>query len=242
MLGLALSRFRNHVTVTEYSDTEREHNAQSQAPSNVYELLQTNVMTHNEKTKLENESKPIMEQHNPVNIFPLDWSEGARDINNWTHDPNNTTTSSFSSIKSSKNNCIEYDLVLGTDVLFSPSLVRPLLRTASLLTKSATGTCLFCMQIRCQDSHQTFLDIVNEYFDSCCDISETVYDTVGCAWGRFVECLVFEMKGGKQRNNANTEEFSSASVDSKKRKSVDACDNNVSDVGCKAKKTNGKKV
>jgi hypothetical protein len=216
LLGLALSRLLKYrVTVTEFSGPL---GAESQEPSSVYNLLQRNITRHNKK------QNDVMSD---VQIFPLDWSEAIRDINNWIDTQNNADNKCCSDDDNDNNiNSIsdnnhdistEFDLVLGTDVLFTPSLVVPLLLAASLLTKADTGTCLFCMQIRCEDSHQLFLQKAGEYFDSFRDISEEVYETTGCAWGRYVECFVFEMKGGRE-SAATTNE------NGKKRKNIHECD------------------
>lgn len=148
-----------------------------------------------------------------VKIHALDWSESVRDIHNWTSDSDRDGLDEDSKAH-------EFDLVVGTDVLFSPDLVLPLLKTASVLTKPLTGTCIFCMQIRCRDSHQLFLESVKEYFDFFRDVSEEVYATAGCAWGRHVECLVFEMKGGRRQCAS----LPSLSAESKKRKGIGATD------------------
>jgi hypothetical protein len=153
--------------------------------SSVYQLLHDNITHHNEQ---QHEQQKSHDETNKVQIFPLNWSEGVKDITNRINESNHSNTP-----------CVEYYLVVGTDVLFDPSLVLPLLNAASILTKTVTGSCIFCMQIRCKDSHQVFLEHVTDYFDTYCDISEDVYITTGCAWGRYVECFMFEMKGGKKK-------------------------------------------
>jgi hypothetical protein len=194
LLGLSLSRLQYDVTVSEYNEPI---SVVCQSPSSVYTILSDNITRHNEKLSDDDDE-------NKVQIFPLNWSESARDIHNWTHDKVNN--------KNAGGMCTEYDLVLGTDVFFDPTLVLPLLNTASLLTKTGTGTCLFCMQIRCKDSHQLFLEQVTNYFDSYRDISEEVYDITGCAWGRYVECLVFEMKGGKRSSCSSSSDVSATNT------------------------------
>ena len=81
----------------------------------------------------------------------------------------------------------EYDLVTGTDVIFRVDLVVPLLNVLSGMTKPITGMCYLCCQKRCPDSHEFFLEKLNEggWFDSWEDVSEEVWGVV--EWGRGVE-------------------------------------------------------
>lgn len=49
----------------------------------------------------------------------------------------------------------EWDTILGTDVIFSPSLVQPLLDTLLFLSHETT-TIYICVQVRCPTSHALF--------------------------------------------------------------------------------------
>ena len=173
LLGLSLSRLNFNVTVTEYNESPDD------TKSSVFQLLHDNVTQHNERMSQKSDEKI-------VSVYPLSWDKSNRDIRHMAS----------SAINIDNRESIDFDFVVGTDVLFAPHLVEPLLNAASILTKNNTGTCIFCMQIRCKDSHQLFLEKVGEYFDTYQDISEEVYATEGCGWGRHVECFVFEMKGG----------------------------------------------
>ena len=207
MLGIALSKLNCCVAVTEYNNPA-PCDDKPVTLSSVYKLLSENTASHN-SIQQDSERNSEVINDNEVKIFPLDWSECCRDMNSW--------------IRCEGLYKVEHDLVLGTDVLFTPTLVHPLLNTASILTKTDVGTCIFCMQIRCKDSHELFLSSVGQYFDSCRDISNDVYETAGCSWGKHVECLVFEMKGGKRKLRNNSMSPSTSCDDEKEHSNETSC-------------------
>jgi predicted nicotinamide N-methyase len=87
---------------------------------------------------------------------------------------------------------VPFDTLVGTDVLFSPRLVHPLLQTMKALSHSQT-TVYLCVQIRCAEAHGILLRDCGEYGFSVTDISEQVYQVNGCDWGRELECLVLRL-------------------------------------------------
>mmetsp|Transcript_23112 Transcript_23112/g.33858 ORF Transcript_23112/g.33858 Transcript_23112/m.33858 type:complete len:330 (-) Transcript_23112:30-1019(-) len=182
-LGLVLSKLKYSVTITEFDERSRC----SSPASGVYELLEKNVLEFNSGLNNLKEA---------VRVCRLDWTRSRQDITEWV----NAGIFSQNELQSG------FELVVGTDVLFSPALVRPLLSTASQLTREVSGECMFCMQIRCEDSHKLFLEAAHEYFDCVRDISEEVYTTPGCEWGKAMECLVFRMTGGKMKLVLQSEE------------------------------------
>ena len=177
LLGLVLSCVGMFdVTLTEYDDetSSISPTSDSVVSSGVYALLEANVKAHNY------EKRQGLLTGKEVTVHRLDWTK-----------PFEETPACWDATKATDH---KYDLVVGTDVVFTPSLVRPLLRTAASLTESS-GRCVLCMQIRCAESHELLLTCASEYFDCVTDISEEVYCTEGCDWGRAMECLVFELKG-----------------------------------------------
>jgi hypothetical protein len=186
MLGLVLSRLGLFdVTVTEYYDDMDDMASKSchAAPVGVFDLLERNVFRHNLMQSTPTKKKDPLAQSSSndseVKVRRLDWTKGLQDIASWEESAPTT---------------MQYDLVVGTDVVFTPSLVRPLLITAAALTKPS-GRCVICIQLRCTVSNELFISLMSEYFDSALNISESVYDTPGCEWGRHMECFVYEMKG-----------------------------------------------
>ena len=84
---------------------------------------------------------------------------------------------------------LPFDTIVGTDVLFSPKLVCPLLQTLQRFSHSNTRIYL-CVQIRCPTSHSLFLEKAGSYDLTVSDVTETVLQTNECQWGRDMECLV----------------------------------------------------
>lgn len=85
-----------------------------------------------------------------------------------------------------------FDTIVATDVLFSPKLVLPLLKSMKRLSHQST-TIYLCVQIRCTTSHDLFLEKASDYGLSVSNITESVYKEKGCEWGEEMECLVFHM-------------------------------------------------
>ncbi len=85
-----------------------------------------------------------------------------------------------------------YDVVLGTDVIFSVNLVPALIRSIeSTLKKRKTSVCYVCVQRRSADAHAEFLKLANEKFD----VYEIDKEEV-----RFTEddeCEIFELRWRK---------------------------------------------
>lgn len=80
-----------------------------------------------------------------------------------------------------------FDTILATDVLFSPELVEPLLKAASLLSKKNTVWFL-CVQKRCSKSHEEFLARAPGFGFHVHDLSDDLDD-----WGKAVECVLLRL-------------------------------------------------
>ena len=119
----------------------------------------------------------------------------------------------------------EFDFVTGTDVIFSKELAEPLLNTLSLLTKASTGVCYLCCQVRCEEAHEHFFSMLRagNYFNTCEEVSQEVWGTEGCQWGRASECRVWRMCGGRKRrgcdkSNGNNNDEKIGKEEKKKKK------------------------
>jgi hypothetical protein len=108
-----------------------------------------------------------------------------------------------------------FDTIVGTDVVFSPSLVCPLLETISLMArkrsrskrnkgqdKSATLIYL-CVQIRCADSHALLMSEASKYGLEVFDISEEL-KTQNCEWGLDLECVMLKINVLSKKNKIST--------------------------------------
>jgi Lysine methyltransferase len=86
-----------------------------------------------------------------------------------------------------------FDTLLGTDVIFTTSLVDPLLQTATYLSHEQTIWYL-CVQIRCAAAHELFLQQAPKYGFCVSDISAECFDmSHNCSWGKTLECFLFRI-------------------------------------------------
>jgi hypothetical protein len=85
-----------------------------------------------------------------------------------------------------------FDTLLGTDVIFTPHLVEPLLATAAFLSHPQT-TWYLCVQIRCDAAHQLFLEQAPTYGFDVTDISDELLQSKRCAWGKALDCFLFRI-------------------------------------------------
>jgi Lysine methyltransferase len=88
------------------------------------------------------------------------------------------------------------DTLVGTDVIFAPALVRPLLQTLHHVTHKQSVIYL-CVQVRCAKSHELFLQMAvqDEFQFELQDISADLYATlpVSCGCGADLECHILRM-------------------------------------------------
>lgn len=90
-----------------------------------------------------------------------------------------------------------YDTVIGTDVLFAPSLVAPLLETLQWATHT-NSIIHICVQIRCSVSHELFQTQACNYNLTIENISDQIYkDYPTIEWGRQLECIIFRLTRSK---------------------------------------------
>jgi predicted nicotinamide N-methyase len=131
----------------------------------------------------------------------LDWEHPERDTEFY---PNDLQPHSF-------------DTIVGTDVVFAPSLVEPLLSTLWLMSHDTTVVYL-CLQVRCPDSHQLLFAKAASHQWTIEDISKELASVPECAWGLHMECRILRLtriqdKNGitehseKKRKSRTTEEL-----------------------------------
>jgi predicted nicotinamide N-methyase len=105
-----------------------------------------------------------------------------------------------------------FDTIVGTDVIFTPALVEPLLDTLAYFSH-ATTVIYLCVQVRCVASHQQFFELLaasGRYDLVLQDISQEVFgeeaeQKCGKAdkipwrrWGRELECCLFRITHRKR--------------------------------------------
>jgi len=86
-----------------------------------------------------------------------------------------------------------FDTILGTDVIFSPALVEPLLYTLQYMSHSKT-TIYLCVQVRCATSHQMFLDKAASYNFAIQEITDHLDDMPSVKWSQDLECHLFRLQ------------------------------------------------
>ena len=85
-----------------------------------------------------------------------------------------------------------FDTIVGTDVVYTPSLVEPLLTTLRLMAHERTIVYL-CLQIRCEDSHQLLLRKASTFNWKVDDISQELKNMLSCSWGLDMECKLLQL-------------------------------------------------
>lgn len=89
---------------------------------------------------------------------------------------------------------LPFDTILGTDVIFSPALVEPLLETLAAMSHTKTRI-LLCVQVRCATSHQLLFDKAGSKGLQVKDVTETtIAVTPQCQWGIELECHLLELR------------------------------------------------
>uniref|UniRef100_A0A7S2PNE0 Calmodulin-lysine N-methyltransferase n=1 Tax=Skeletonema marinoi TaxID=267567 RepID=A0A7S2PNE0_9STRA len=122
-----------------------------------------------------------------------------------------------------------FDTIVGTDVVFSPSLVCPLLETIKLMARkkdveSTKATRIYlCLQVRCADSHSLLFSEAHKYGLEVVDVTGEL--TSCCPWAVELECLLLKINvkeepttHGKKRKKSSKEK-KSKKTSSKEKKS-----------------------
>ena len=91
-----------------------------------------------------------------------------------------------------------FDTVLGTDVIFNPNLVEPLLQTLAFLCRKPNGVVYICVQERCAASHAQFIRQAPDYGFEVQELTSDLNDIPSCQWGLAVECHLYRLS---QRSN-----------------------------------------
>jgi len=85
-----------------------------------------------------------------------------------------------------------FDTIVGTDVVFTPTLVEPLYKTLQFMSHANTNVYL-CLQERCARSHQLLLDKAAAFGFDLQDISSQFDGIASCRWGTSLECRLLHM-------------------------------------------------
>ena len=107
------------------------------------EVLLTEVAGAMDNLRRNVEANPVADDRYPCRAAALDWTNDAEVAAVAARGP--------------------WDVILGTDVIFRLDLVEPLLRTLWRCAHDETAVYL-CLQIRCPDSHASFLEKAPRFF------------------------------------------------------------------------------
>jgi Lysine methyltransferase len=111
-----------------------------------------------------------------VDVCALDWTRYERDV----------------AESNGKLAAGAFDTLLGTDVVFAPFLVEPLLQTAAFMSHPRTVWYL-CIQIRCAASHQMLLEKAPTFGFVITDITQEALALEQCSWGKAIDCLLYRI-------------------------------------------------
>jgi Lysine methyltransferase len=145
-------------------------------PTRVVLTETAEVLTNVEANATANELIGKLKSKHPVDVCALDWTRYERDV----------------AESKGKLAAGAFDTLLGTDVVFAPSLVEPLLQTAAFMSHSRTVWYL-CIQIRCAASHQMLLDKASTFGFVITDITQEALALEQCSWGKAIDCLLYRI-------------------------------------------------
>lgn len=96
-----------------------------------------------------------------------------------------------------------FDTICGTDVVFTPTLVRPLLACLALLAHQRTNIYL-CLQVRCADSHALLLKKASKFglrVEDCTNVAFSD-ECPSCSWGVDMECKLLHVTVKKTKKDS----------------------------------------
>lgn len=88
------------------------------------------------------------------------------------------------------------DLIVGTDVVYAPTLVEPLLRTIWLLSRPRTEARL-CLQKRCVKSTEMLMDLAPRFF-SCVSAEQISSFDLAATFSNDLECFMLVLAGRRR--------------------------------------------
>jgi len=114
-----------------------------------------------------------------------------------------------------------FDTIVGTDVVFSPCLVCPLLETIQCMARmkneySASTRIYLCLQIRCSDSHKLLFSEAHKYGLEVIDITEELSSI--CPWAVELECLLLQINVTRKASKEVSKKRKKTSKEKSKKK------------------------
>lgn len=118
-------------------------------------------------------------------------------------------------LKIARSDVAPFDLILGTDVIFKPDLVEPLLKAISAMSHPATVVYL-CFQERCAESHRLLMTLAPTYFEVT-NLSSSLRETQGCHFAQELECWLLQLTPCKSAPRIEVEKSGKPKTSKKKR-------------------------
>ena len=181
MLGiiLAASRMAKQVVMTETTEVI----------PNLEENLALNMKSKKEEDQDHNYTYACCTP-DKISVRQLRWDEFEKDILECQAD------------KSSDLDPHSFDTIIGTDVIFSTSLVKPLLKTLREMSHAGTHIYL-CVQIRCADSHALLLKKASKYGLAVEDCTDDLNEIPELKWGLAMDCIILHLSVTKEERVDN---------------------------------------
>jgi predicted nicotinamide N-methyase len=130
-------------------------------------------LSHNIKVKEEDCNCCCSEDK--ISVRRLRWDDHSKDIESCKADNSNDLDPH------------SFDTIIGTDVIFSTTLVKPLLKTLRVMSHGSSKIYL-CVQIRCQDSHDLLLNEAENYGFLVNDCTNDLELIPELEWGLAMDC------------------------------------------------------
>ena len=128
-----------------------------------------------------------------ISVRRLRWDKVKEDVHACKQDDDSHDLQSHS-----------FDTIVGTDVVFSTKLVKPLLKTLKKMSHSKTIIYL-CLQIRCADSHALLLKKAAKYGFECIDYTDELKEMPVYSWGLELECKILRLSISEMRSRKKRE-------------------------------------
>jgi len=97
-----------------------------------------------------------------------------------------------------------FDTIIGTDVVFTPTLVRPLLACMALMAHDRANIYL-CLQVRCADSHYLLLKTASKFGLRVEDRTDRAFREEfpsSCSWGMDMDCKLLHITVQKTKKDS----------------------------------------
>lgn len=195
MLGMILyaSKLAKKVVMTETTEVME----------NLDKNLKANIKTKGKENRKSCGACP----NDKISTHRLDWTQYKKDIEACQKE------------KSDDLNPHSFDTIIGTDVIFTQSLVKPLLKTLQHMSHDKTEIFL-CVQIRCQDSYDLLFKKASKYDFKLQDETQNFAEIKELEWGLAMDCKLLHFTVNKTSSKRSRKTDKEDDPKKKRRKST----------------------